>query len=141
MSFATGLHDTFVRTYHGVVPRRARPKSLISIRLRNEFERTRVTTFIHFIWSENKKSRESINVTIPKSKENENHRYARKQAEEMNAFRISMNESYELLVDEIYSRESLAIVDFPELEDGSDSDDIKSDDDDSSGGGKESVDN
>ena len=59
----------------------------------------------------------------------------------MNAFRISMNESYELLVEEIYSRESLAIVDFPELEDGSDSDDIESDDDDSSGGGKESVDN
>jgi len=52
-----------------------------------------------------------------------------------------MNESYELLVEEIYSRESLAIVDFPELEDGSDSDDIESDDDDSSGGGKESVDN
>ena len=54
----------------------------------------------------------------------------------MNTFRISMKYSYKVF-EEIYRRESLAIVDFPEVEDGSDSDDIESDDnDDDSSGGK-----
>ena len=45
----------------------------------------------------------------------------------MNALRIS-NESFELLFEEIYSRESLALEEFPELEG------VDEDDDDSGGG-------
>ena len=64
---------------------------------------------------------------------------ARKQAKDMNALRIS-DESCEFLFEEIYSRESLALEEFPELEDYSDSDDSESDDGDSSSG-EESVEN
>jgi len=60
----------------------------------------------------------------------------RNKAKEMNALRIS-NESFEFLFEEIYSRESLALEEFPELE-GSDEDD--DDDDDNSGGGSDDDD-
>ena len=51
----------------------------------------------------------------------------RNKAKEMNALRIS-NESFEFLFEEIYSRESLALEEFPELEG------VDEDDDDSGGG-------
>ena len=51
----------------------------------------------------------------------------------MNALRIS-NESFEFLFEEIYSRESLALEEFPELEG------LDEDDDDNSGGGSDNDD-